>query len=116
MTPEQESLASIAERLWTWAQRIVAPIIAGLLLVTGVLLQSVWASMQETEKRVGRLEIEEARSSGSVLTVQEWSQHKAGMDARHNLLDLRVTKQEESVSYIKESLRRIEEALNQIAR
>lgn len=55
MTPEQESLASIAERLWTWAQRIVAPIIAGLLLVTGVLLQSVWASMQETEKRVGRL-------------------------------------------------------------
>jgi hypothetical protein len=110
MNTEQKTKAE-----WSW--RIVMGVMAAvtMLLVSGVAwgardIYHKQSSFNEAvDQRIRHLEVFRAE-----LTVNDWSQAKAMFDERTITLDKRVTRTEDAVLGMKESLVRIENKLDKL--
>jgi hypothetical protein len=120
MTPSAKATAS--ETFFLWAHRVLMPIltllIAAVISIMGFVGNQIWAEarawMREFDGRVARLEISEARTDGNRFSSNDWAVAKARLDEDRANMDRRVTRLEEAVPVIKESLLRIETKLDKI--
>lgn len=105
-----------------WAHRVLMPILT--LLITAVIAifgwvgNNIWSEarswMKEFDGRVHNLEIQEAKTDGNRFTNVDWTRAKMEIDARNNEMDRRITRLEEAVPAIKETLIRIDAKLDKI--
>jgi hypothetical protein len=109
--------------LLLWTHRILMPIatvlMAGALGIMGAVGRGIWAEarewMQAMDHRVVQLELKEARSDSNRFTSQHWTDAKSRLDEDRANMDRRVTRLEESVPQIKESMIRIETKIDKLA-
>jgi len=103
-----------------WAHRVLMPLLsvltAAVIGVMGFVGNQIWQEarvwMRELDGRVGKLEIQEARTDGNRFTSGDWAAAKTRIDEDRAIIDRRITRLEESVPQIKESLLRIETKLD----
>lgn len=99
-----------------WVHRILVPILV--VIITGVVsflgwlgtraLDRIEEGFKDHDGRLGRLEISGARLDSLSFTAQHWADAKARIDEDRANLDRRVTRLEEAIPAIKETLLRIE--------
>jgi hypothetical protein len=70
----------------------------------------------KVNERVSALELESARNSGNRFTAAEWLAGKNVMDAALANQDKRITRTEDAIIVLKETLPRMEKTLNEINR
>jgi chromosome segregation ATPase len=68
--------------------------------------------MRDFNIRVAKLELAEARAESNRFTSGDWASAKARIDEDRQNLDRRITRQEEAMLAIKETLDRIEEKID----
>lgn len=111
-----------SESIMLWAHRVLMPILT--LLITAAISIMAWVGnqvwgearswMRELDGRVSTLEIKDAKMDASKFTTGDWAQAKARMDEDRANLDRRITRLEEAVPAIKETLMRIENKIDKI--
>jgi hypothetical protein len=70
---------------------------------------------RQVNERVSALEMESARTSGNRFTSMDWVAAKSAIDATVNSHDKRITRMEDAVLSIKETLPRIEKKLDDLS-
>ena len=113
---------SNTETILLWAHRVLMPILTALIAavigIMGYVGNQVWQEarvwMRLMDGRVDRLEIDGARTSGNRFTAGDWAQAKAAIDNDRANLDRRITRLEEAVPTIKETLLRIESKVDKL--
>jgi hypothetical protein len=109
-----------AESAWLWIHRILMPVLMAFLTVAfgvgGFIGAKVWDRVEHglvsLDDRVDAIEVDNARIDGSRFTTQHWTEAKARLDEDRVNLDRRLTRLEESIPQIKETLIRIEKKLD----
>ena len=94
-----------------WTQRILGPLMAILLSATGFALKEVFTSVKAMNTRITALEILMAQDQAVKFSAVDGSRERTLLSAESVSVDRRVTRLEESIPYIKESLGRIEKQL-----
>ncbi len=96
------------EIVWTWIQRLLTPVLAILVAIFTWLSAQAWAYVTEMDTRLRMMELWRAEASGRAFNSADWAEQKATLDQDTSDLDRRVTRLEEAIPPIKESLLRIE--------
>lgn len=111
-----------AETNWLWIHRILMPvlllILTGVVSIGGYIGSKIWDRVEHglinLDSRVGRIELDVARTDANRFTSQHWNDAKTRIDEDRAILDRRVTRLEESSAQIKESLSRIETKIDKL--
>lgn len=94
-----------------WINRGLYAVFAIGMAVSGWFLNQTMTTLQNIEKRVYTLEISEAKETNGKFTNSDWQIAKALLDADKMAIEKRIIRVEESIPVIKESLIRIENAV-----
>jgi hypothetical protein len=73
----------------------------------------ITTDLDSMDQRVDVLEVADAKIAGNRFTSQDWATAKSQIDEDRAILDRRVTRLEEAIPFIKESLIRIENSVKQ---
>lgn len=95
-----------------WINRIISAVFAIGMAVSGYFLNETMGTIKEVENRVYSLEIKDATITGNRFTSSDWMTQKSLIDADKLATERRITKLEEAIPTIKESLIRIELAID----
>jgi len=109
-----------SETTWLWIHRVCMPVVTAFLTVAisiGAFIGvKVWDRVENglvnLDERVDVLEVSNARTDGNRFTSQHWTDAKSRIDEDRANMDRRITRVEESIPQIKESLIRIEKKLD----
>lgn len=109
ISPKQESSL-------VWINRILMPIMMMILTIIisigGFVGAKVWDRVENglnnLDERIDVLEVANAKTDSNRFTSQHWVDAKSRIDEDRAIIDRRITRLEESIPQIKESLLRIE--------
>jgi hypothetical protein len=96
------------ESIWLWIHRGILLVMALLLPITGWALTRIVTHIDRMDDDIRDLQMHRAETQGSRFTTTHWSEAKAIIEERQIMTDRRITRLEEAVPHIKESLIRIE--------
>jgi hypothetical protein len=82
--------------------------------VAGYFFTSVFGQIADHDQRIRTIELAAATTAGNRFTSVDWTTARADLDQRHNIIDQRVTRLEETNLAIKEMLARIEKKLDRL--
>ena len=110
------SVSSKEENTWLWMHRILMPILMVILTIVvsigGFIGTKVWDRVENglnnLDERIDVLEVTSAKNDSNKFTAQHWVDAKSRMDEDRAIIDRRITRLEEAIPQIKESLLRIE--------
>lgn len=98
---------------WAWRGFVAVG-----LAVIGYFVRDIHLSQrnfnEKIDRRVSRLELDAAATSGTRFTSGDWTTAKASIDERAASLDKRVTRTEDAVLAIKDTLTRMDAKLDRI--
>jgi len=95
-----------------WVNRIGAFAMSIALMVSSWFLNQAWDRINTVEKDVDQLKLEQAATGGNRFTSGDWVANKALLDSDRLAMDRRIMRLEETFTATKDSLTRIETAVN----
>jgi hypothetical protein len=102
------------ENIWINIHRLATIFMPVLLGITGYFLTDVYGKMAVMDDRVRDLQVNAASTNGNRFSSVDWTRAKDSLDEERALLDRRITRLEEAIPPIKESLSRIEDKIDKI--
>jgi hypothetical protein len=100
--------------VWVTIHRVATVVMPALLTLSMYFITTIFGQMKEMDNRVRAIEIAHASSAANRFTNTDWTHQKSSLDDRHNLIDQRVTRQEQNALAIKDILSRIESKLDRL--
>lgn len=106
--PTPDPKPNQTELIWTWIQRLLTPMLAILVAIFTWLSAQAWTYVTQMDTRLRIVELWRADISSRTFTNADWAKQKTQLDRDSSALDRRVTRLEEAIPPIRESLNRIE--------
>ena len=102
------------EVMWTWIQRLLAPLMAVFIAIFGWAFNRFWGFVQEVDDRVSTMEVMQAQLAGGDVTIEDLERAESRWDEKHDRLDERLSKMEGEFNGIRRSLENIESQLRDL--
>lgn len=100
------------ERTWIWIHRVIVLLMGVFIPLTGFMFKTASDKFNEYDTSIRSIQLEQARSGVGRFTAESWHEQKKILDAQAILTERRITRLEEAVPSIKESLVRIENKID----
>jgi hypothetical protein len=100
---------------WLNFHRVATIALSCFIMISSWFLNDVYSKMKILDDNIQEIRIWRAETQGNRFSSQDWTAAKTILDADKSNLDRRITRLEESIPPIRESLIRIETSVNKLA-
>jgi len=107
-TPEEDE---VRKEMAGWAFKLTGFVMSITIMITSWFLNQAWDRINKIESAIQVLEIRDAKHDSSTVASVDWIRSKDVIDNKSNELDRRITRLEESLPVIKDSLLDIKNTL-----